>query len=53
MLSNDSPVTIDTASLPVLQDLGEVLELGILSVDRELVVPSCAARQQRMRSAVR
>jgi PAS domain S-box-containing protein len=40
MLANDAPVAIDTASLPLLQDLGEVMELGILSVDRELIVQS-------------
>jgi PAS domain S-box-containing protein len=40
MLGNDAPVTIDTSSLPVLRDLGEVLELGVLAVDRELVVQS-------------
>jgi len=40
MLDSESPVTIVTGSLRVLQDLGEVLELGVLSVDRELVVQS-------------
>jgi signal transduction histidine kinase len=40
MLRDDGSLTIDTESLPVLLELGDVLELGILSVDADLIVQS-------------
>ena len=40
MLRDDGSLTIDTESLPVLLELGDVLELGILSLDADLIVQS-------------
>ena len=40
MLRDAASLTIDTESLPVLLELGDVLELGIVSVDANLIVQS-------------
>ena len=38
MPADESPISLGAESLPMLHDLGEVLELGILTLDRELTV---------------
>src|SRR5215207_5141392 len=41
-MSRDEPLlSADTESLAVLHELAQVLELGVLTVDRNLVVTSC------------